>query len=217
MEPVERLTFSDSATALLGAEGPTGAVREFDEQRPLFQWFNGWIVTATTNGLVLVDQHRAHTRILYEQFSSRGAQASQGAQQLLFPAELNLGPADTALLMGSADELVALGFDLDASADGFVLVRGLPPEASERDAGALLDAILSELREAGEVESEWRASRARAGLAKGAAIPSGRTLTRTEMLDLVDGLFACQEPDRDPWGRPTIATFDREAIAARFR
>ena len=79
------------------------------------------------------------------------------------------------------------------------------------------DAVLTELREAGEVDAELRASRATAGLARGAAITAGRTLTRTEMLDLVDGLFACQEPDRDPWGRATIATFDQEAVEARFR
>jgi len=93
----------------------------------------------------------------------------------------------------------------------------LPSDAAEGDPAALIDAVLEELREAGEVDAELRASRALAGVARGAAIPSGRTLTRTEMLDIVDGLFACQEPDRDPWGRPTIATFDREAVASRFR
>ena len=68
-----------------------------------------------------------------------------------------------------------------------------------------------------ELDVDLRQSRAIAGVARGAAIPSGRTLTRKEMLDLVDGLFACQEPDRDPWGRSTLATFDKEAVEARFR
>ena len=96
-------------------------------------------------------------------------------------------------------------------------MAGLPQEAAEGEPSALLDAVLEELREAGEVDRELRKSRAIAGVARGAAIPSGRTLTRAEMLDLVDGLFACQEPDRDPWGRPTLATFDQEAVEARFR
>ena len=73
------------------------------------------------------------------------------------------------------------------------------------------------MREAGEIDEDLRASRAMAGVARGAAVPAGRTLTRAEMRDVVDGLFACQEPDRDPWGRPTIATFDREAVASWFR
>ena len=202
------------------AEGPADSAqggRDFDQNRPLFQLFGGWIVTATRSGLVLIDQHRAHTRILYERFSTTGTDRKTGAQQLLFPAELEVGQADAALLEGSMEDLRQLGFDLDVGHGGVVTVKGLPQEAAERDSAALLDAVLTELREAGEVDAELRASRATAGLARGAAITAGRTLTRTEMLDLVDGLFACQEPDRDPWGRATIATFDQEAVEARFR
>ncbi|MBL6645484.1 MAG: DNA mismatch repair endonuclease MutL [Flavobacteriales bacterium] len=191
----------------------------FDDQRPLFQLFGGWIVTATRSGLVLVDQHRAHTRILYERFSSMAQQTATGhAQQLLFPAALEVGPADCALLASAIPALSGLGFNIEMTDDpGTLRVLGLPSDAAEGDPAALVDAVLEELREAGEVDAELRASRAMAGVARGAAIPSGRTLTRAEMLDVVDGLFACQEPDRDPWGRATLATFDREAVAARFR
>ena len=190
----------------------------FDEQRPLFQLFGGWIVTATRSGLVLVDQHRAHTRILYERFAAMAQQLVTGhAQQLLFPEELEVGLADAALLEDAMPALSQLGFNLEPLQDGRVRVLGLPSDAGEGDPQMLVDAVLMELREAGEVDAEMRASRAMAGVARGAAVPAGRILTRMEMLDIVDGLFACQEPDRDPWGRPTIATFDREAVASRFR
>ena len=208
-----RLVFSESKATPSSETADLG----FDQQRPLFQLFGGWIVTATRSGLVLVDQHRAHTRILYERLSSRPDSAAAGAQQLLFPADLQVGPADVALLQDARDSLMALGFDLAFPEEGVVRVAGLPQEAAEGEPSALLDAVLEELREAGEVDLELRKSRAIAGVARGAAIPSGRTLTRAEMLDLVDGLFACQEPDRDPWGRPTLATFDQEAVEARFR
>ena len=208
-----KLVFSEAEASVDAGQGG----RDFDQNRPLFQLFGGWIVTATRSGLVLIDQHRAHTRILYERFSTTGTDRKTGAQQLLFPAELEVGQADAALLAGSMEDLRQLGFDLDVGHGGMVTVKGLPQEAAERDPAALLDAVLTELREAGEVDAELRASRATAGLARGAAITAGRTLTRTEMLDLVDGLFACQEPDRDPWGRATIATFDQEAVEARFR
>ena len=193
--------------------------RGFDDQRPLFQLFGGWIVTATRSGLVLVDQHRAHTRILYERFASVNQQAIRGhAQQLLFPADLEVGQADCTMLGGAMEALTGLGFDLELAPEaGRIAVKGLPADAAEGDPAMLIDAVLEELRDAGEVDAELRASRALAGVARGAAIASGRTLTRSEMLDIVDGLFACQEPDRDPWGRPTIATFDREAVASRFR
>ena len=190
----------------------------FDEQRPLFQLFGGWIVTATRSGLVLVDQHRAHTRILYERFAGMAQQLVTGhAQQLLFPEELEVGLADAVLLEDAMPALSQLGFNLEPLPDGRVRLLGLPSDAGEGHPQMLVDAVLMELRDAGEVDAEMRASRAMAGVARGAAVPTGRTLTRTEMLDIVDGLFACQEPDRDPWGRPTIATFDREAVASRFR
>lgn len=208
-----KLVFSES----VGAASPSEGQREFDQNRPLFQLFGGWIVTATRSGLVLIDQHRAHTRILYERFATRGVDRATGAQQLLFPAELEVGQADAALLSSALDDLAQLGFDLAVGDGGSVTVKGLPQEAAEGNPASLLDAVLCELRDAGEVDAELRASRAIAGLARGAAIVAGRTLTRTEMLDLVDGLFACQEPDRDPWARPTIATFDQEAVESRFR
>ena len=212
-----RLVFSEAAGS---APEPLPTMGQgFDEQRPLFQLFGGWIVTATRSGLVLVDQHRAHTRILYERFAGMAQQLQSGhAQQLLFPAELEVGAADRALLEDAMPALAALGFNMEAGDEvGVMKILGLPSDAAEGDPASLVDAVLEELREAGEVDAELRASRAMAGVARGAAIPSGRTLTRTEMLDIVDGLFACQEPDRDPWGRPTIATFDREAVASRFR
>ena len=175
-------------------------------------------MTATRSGLVLVDQHRAHTRILYERFAAMAQQLVTGhAQQLLFPEELEVGLADAALLEDAMPALSQLGFNLGPLQDGRVRVLGLPSDAGEGDPQMLVDAVLMELREAGEVDAEMRASRAMAGVARGAAVPAGRILTRMEMLDIVDGLFACQEPDRDPWGRPTIATFDREAVASRFR
>ena len=207
-----RLVFSESKATQSVDEVPL----EFDQQRPLFQLFGGWIVTATRSGLVLVDQHRAHTRILYERLSS-DLSASSGSQQLLFPEDLTVGPADVSVLKGANASLVGLGFDLTFPEEGVVRVSGLPQEAAEGEPALLLDAVLEELRDAGEVDVDLRQSRAIAGVARGAAIPSGRTLTRTEMLDLVDGLFACQEPDRDPWGRSTLATFDKEAVEARFR
>lgn len=212
MDGPARLVFSESK-ATHGEEPALG----FDQQRPLFQLFGGWIVTATRSGLVLVDQHRAHTRILYERLSSSPASTGAGAQQLLFPADLPVGAADVALLTDAQLSLAQLGFDLSFPEEGVVRVSGLPQEAAEGDPAMLVDAVLEELRDAGEVDMELRQSRAIAGVARGAAIPSGRTLTRAEMLDLVDGLFACQEPDRDPWGRPTLATFDKEAVEARFR
>ena len=126
--------FSETKTEKDVGQGTVESPRSFDEQRPLFQLFGGWIVTATRSGLVLVDQHRAHTRILYERFSTSTTQQGQGAQQLLFPSDLDLGPADVLLLRDSSQSLTDLGFDLEFPEDGrsgFWDCRRLQPKGSQ--------------------------------------------------------------------------------------
>ena len=82
-----RLVFSESKATPSSETADLG----FDQQRPLFQLFGGWIVTATRSGLVLVDQHRAHTRILYERLSSRPDSAAAGRNSSSFPPTCRWG------------------------------------------------------------------------------------------------------------------------------
>jgi DNA mismatch repair protein MutL len=184
--------------------------------RPMFQLFDGWIVTTTKAGLVMIDQHRAHARILFDTYTASAAVS----QQLLFPASLECPAAQAGIVLENLDMFRSYGFDLDHLGGADFVVRGIPQDAlaygNSPEPQQLIDDMLAEIDEFGSLDEEAMRSRAAAGLAKSAAIKKGKSLTAVEMRDLIDRLFACEEPGRDPWGRPTIVTFDRDMIAARF-
>lgn len=189
--------------------------------RPMFQLLDGWIVTTTRAGLLMVDPHRAHARILFDSYTDLAAEQSPAvSQQLLFPVTLECSSAHAGIVLEHLEMFRGYGFDLDHLGGSDFVVRGVPAEAmtfgNSPDPQHLIDGMLAEIDEVGSVDEVAMRSRAAAGLAKSTAISNGKSLTDVEMRDLIDRLFACSEPGRDPWGRPTIATFDRDVIAARF-
>jgi DNA mismatch repair protein MutL len=184
--------------------------------RTLFFFRNRFIVTAIRSALLLIDARRAHQRVLYEslveQLESVAAPASP-TQTLLFPEAVDLPPVDTLQLVEAAPWLRKLGLHFEAGADG-VEVTGMPLEG-ESTPKDLIDAVLAEAE--GEVEGISREERVAAGWARRLAHRPGKVLGKEEMEDLVDRLFACSTPARDPFGRPVIVTFEDAEILERFR
>lgn len=185
------------------------------QQRPLFQVQNRFIATTTKSGMLLIDQHRAHQRILYEtlvrQLESDLNQSF--TQQLLFPAPVDLNAADRLFLLESTDWLAKFGLKIGAIEEG-VEVLGMPVEG-ENTPEALIQAVLEERHE--EVAGVSREERVAARLAETLAVRAGKPLKAEEMMDLVDRLFGCSTPALDPFGRPVIVTFEATEIEQRFR
>ncbi len=183
--------------------------------RPLFQLQNKYIVTSTKSGLILVDQHRAHQRILYEtlvrQLESDVNQSI--TQQLLFPAQVDLNAADRLFVLESKNWLAKFGLLVAESDDG-IEVQGMPVEG-ENTPESLILAVLEEREE--EVAGVSREERAAARLAETMAVRIGKSLKPEEMVDLVDRLFGCSTPSLDPFGRTVIVTFESNELEQRFR
>ena len=183
--------------------------------RPLFQLQNKYIVTSTKSGLILVDQHRAHQRILYEtlvrQLESDVNQSI--TQQLLFPAQVDLNAADRLFVLESKNWLAKFGLLVAESDDG-IEVQGMPVEG-ENTPESLILAVLEEREEA--VAGVSREERAAARLAETMAVRIGKSLKPEEMVDLVDRLFGCSTPSLDPFGRTVIVTFESNELEQRFR
>ena len=202
------------------ASGEVGAQLEAGDevvvkQRPLFQLQNKYIVTATKSGLLVVDQHRAHQRILYEelvrQLEPEGTPAA--TQQLLFPAAIDLNAADQLFVLQSRDWLAKFGL-LIAEHDDGIEVQGMPLEA-DTTPESLIQAILEE--RAAEVAGVSREERVAARLAASMAVRVGKALKPEEMVDLVDRLFGCSTPALDPFGRTVIVNFESNELEQRFR
>ncbi|MCK4303269.1 MAG: DNA mismatch repair endonuclease MutL [Candidatus Eisenbacteria sp.] len=181
----------------------------------LWQLHKRYVLAQTRKGLLIIDQHAAHERILYEKIRHRMVQGEAAGQQLLFPVVLELDETQADLFRESQASLARMGFDIEEFGEQSVLVRGVPPLWRARSEAELLRDLLDEagsmnLREGETVEGLARSFACRA------AIKSGEPLSVEEMNQLVDELFATQRPHGDPHGRPTFIFIPLQDLDRRF-
>ncbi|WP_306639919.1 DNA mismatch repair endonuclease MutL [Sanyastnella coralliicola] len=181
----------------------------------VFQVGRNYIVAPIKSGLMVIDQQQAHQRILYEEFMNQDGQHQQHAQQLLYPQNLQLSPGDHALIVSHLEDLKGMGFDVEEFGANDLIVRGLPADSRQQDAGQLVDLIVNALKEGGEHERPGQHALAM-GLARGASIRSGQVLQLAEMRELIDRLFACEVPYYGPTGRQAIVTFTPDDLSSKF-
>ncbi len=186
-------------------------------QRPVFQLLQKYICTTIKSGMIIIDQQRAHERVLYEK--ALEALNNQGAhsQQELFPQTIELSAGDCALLEDLKEELYLLGFTIDQFGQGSIVVNGSPAEAAGQSLQALIETFLEQYKNsAGELENQPRERLARS-MARSLRIKSGKTLDKSEMLHLIDQLFACAQPSNTPSGKPIILSFNEEFLLQKFK
>lgn len=208
----------------LGLESPRPAptgpqqppVQASAPEPELWQLHRMYILAPVRGGLVIVDQHAAHERILYEEATAR-LEGEQGqSQQLLFPALVDLARDRFELLLELGPWLKQLGWDVALLGPPTVVIQGIPAGlAHERPAellGDILDGIADERADATTSVVERFAR----SFACHAAVKAGTPLAPEEMRSLVDRLFATSKPHGDPHGRPTYVRLDLEDIHRRF-
>jgi len=193
--------------------------RESPRAVPLAQYEDSYIVAQDEGGLLVVDQHAAHERILFEQYLAQAEENRIEVQRLLFPVVLELAPQERVLLEEEAGEFARLGFSLEPFGDGAVRLEGVPALASGVDPRDLVRAILGEAR---------RTRAAAAGIGElrrklvtttacHAAIKINHRLSVESMQRLLDDLFRTSNPTTCPHGRPVLFRMTREEIERTFR
>ena len=186
------------------------------ESCALWQYGGKYILVPTQQGLVLVNQHRAHVAILHAQFIDQ-IRLTQGAmQQLLFPEVLSLSPEDMVLMAQIATDLRTIGFDIEQLSPDSYSIQGVPAQLINQSPIPILQHILSQVRERGaDTPTEWREQIART-MAESAAIPYGKTLTETEMRDMMQRLIALPQYRRTPEGKTILSLLSDDEISKRF-
>ncbi len=186
------------------------------ESCALWQYGGKYILVPTQQGLVLVNQHRAHVAILHARFIDQ-IRLTQGAmQQLLFPEVLSLSPEDMVLLEQIADDLRTIGFDIEQLSPDSYSIQGVPAQLINQSPIPILQHILSQVRERGaDTPTEWREQIART-MAESAAIPYGKPLTETEMRDMMLRLIALPQYHRTPEGKIILSLLSDDEISKRF-
>uniref|UniRef100_A0A832I163 DNA mismatch repair protein MutL n=1 Tax=Eiseniibacteriota bacterium TaxID=2212470 RepID=A0A832I163_UNCEI len=183
----------------------------------LWQLHRTYILAPVRGGLVIVDQHAAHERILFEEAMQRLAGERGASQQLLFPALVDLSRDQFDLLLELGPQLRQLGWDLSPLGPPTVVVQGVPSGVRVEHPGRFLQDVLDGIQEAtGRTAAQDVAESLARSYACHAAVRSGDPLTQEEMRTLVDRLFATSRPHGDPHGRPTFVRLDLDELHRRF-
>jgi DNA mismatch repair protein MutL len=183
----------------------------------IWQLHDRYILTPVKSGILVIDQQRAHERILFEKYSHAIEQHNAHVQQLLFPETLEFSPSDSALVNGLLEDLNALGFDLRSFGNNTYVVHGIPAGTEEKGCVELLEGVLETYKmNEQELHLAPRENMARS-MAKQAAIKAGRSLSVLEMRALADELFACEMPSHAPDGKPAFINFPIDELDRRFK
>ncbi len=196
---------------------PATATRAAETDAEFWQLHRTYILAPVRGGLIIVDQHAAHERILYEEALARMAGGRGSSQQLLFPALVDLSRDQFELLLELGPWLGQLGWDLSPLGPPTVVIQGIPAGLRHEQPGQLLQDLLDGLGEdSGRSADEDIAERLARSYACHAATRAGDRLSQLEMRTLVDRLFATSKPHGDPHGRATFVRLDLEDLHRRF-
>ena len=182
------------------------------EQIPkVFQLFKKYIVTSTRSGLLIINQNRAHQRVLYEAFLSSITERNINSQQLMFPKELELSTKQLALFDDFEDNLKAMGFILERHNNKLMII-GIPSICDNRQVEQLFDEVLASSDSSEDLESFSQADYIAKLMSRSLAVDSNKPLSTIEQQVLVDDLFACKEPLTCPFNRKIFITLDKEEL-----
>lgn len=202
------------------SEEQTASIFDDDNQveqtNTTYQIHNKYIVSAIKSGMLVIDQHRAHQRVLYEDFLKNLTIKEAASQQLLFPLQLHFSPQDIAIINQLKDDLEHTGFVFSSVKNESIDITGVPIGVPESEVSIILEQLISDVEN--EVpDSHFSASDLLAkSMAKSLAIKTGQSLQKDEQEHLVNKLFACKEPNVSPTNRTTFITMSVDELDKKF-
>jgi DNA mismatch repair protein MutL len=189
---------------------------QISENRPIWQVHNKYIISQIRNGLMIIDQHVAHERILYERAIANFENSLPSSQQLLFAETVELGASDYSLVKELLPHLERIGFDLKPFGKNTVVIEGIPADVKVGNERKILQDVLDEFKNNENAGiSDVRDNLAKSFACK-AAIKAGDRLTTSEMVALIEHLFLTKMPYVCPHGRPVIVKIPLEELDKRF-
>lgn len=181
-----------------------------------YQIHKKYIVSAIKSGMLVIDQGRAHQRVLYEQFLTNITVQKASSQQLLFPLELYFSSDEMILLKELQSSLENTGFVFDAFNTDSIQISGLPIGMAESEVSIVLEELISNLQNEIPESSFSQSDSIAKSMAKSMAVKTGTYLTVKEQDNLVNSLFACKDPNVSPFQRPTFITLTVEDLDKKF-
>ena len=181
-----------------------------------YQIHKKYIVSPIKSGMVIMDQQRAHQRVLYEQFLTNMTVQQASSQQLLFPLELHFSNEEMKLILELKPSLETTGFVFEAIHKDSVHISGIPINTTESEVSIVLEQLVSDLLDGIPDSSFSQNDTIAKSMARSLAVKTGTYLTEKEQENLVNNLFACKDPNVSPFQKPTFITMRVEDIDKKF-
>lgn len=200
------------------AAGQIPVIAEGDVAAPpsLMQLKGHYILSQNKNGLLIVEQRRAHIRVLFEKFISCTESGCIPSQKVIFPEMLVLSPAENVVLENILDQVTILGFDLSYLGDNSWAVNGVPSVESINNHVELLREIVNDVSSGVDITIDGVREKIALNMARSAAIPSGRQMTASEMEHLLSDLFCLSTPGYTPDGLKVVSEISLDEISKLF-
>ena len=214
---LESESFEDAPIEELPAEASNPENLFTEVSNPCYQYKGRYIVTSLKSGLAIIDQHRAHVRILFDQYLSNIRQQQGVSQQVLFPEIVEFTTAEAAVLPSLLEDLRFVGFDLSNLGNDNYAINGLPAGIENLDPVNLVKDIVDRAIETGCEVHEKICEAIALSLAKAAAIRPGKSLSLEEMDHLIASLFSCPDSNLTPDGKTIISMLTDEELERRFK
>ena len=187
-----------------------------DHLATTFQLRRKYVVSTVKSGMLVIHQHRAHQRILFEKFLGEITVKEGVSQQLLFPLELTFNKQELGILNEIRDSLTNIGFAFESLEQETVKVTGVPLAVPESGIGTVLDRLIADYKEGFTDGSISQAEVLAKVLSKNLAVKTGEVLDQESQLALVNNLFACKEPTLSPFQKITYTIISEGDIDKKF-
>lgn len=216
--PTEKVSATNWQSLYKGLESEIPKAPEMPDDEPVqirmeeqqfaksfVQFKNKYILTPVKSGLMIIDQKRAHERILYERLIQALESNEVASQQQLFPETFELNASDATLLASILPDLRALGFDIREFGKNSFIINGTPGVLNASSPIEIIESLLEEYKNSPVSLQEKARETVAISLAQASAIPYGMALKPGEINELIDNLFACQTPNFSPKGKKVLS------------
>ncbi len=180
------------------------------------QVLNQYIVSAISSGLLIIDQQRAHERILYEHYSQQSIKET-ASQQILFPVQCSFSAADAEIISEILPDLRDMGFEMNTLGNTVFVATAIPAEVKESEVQTLLNEIVEDYKNSLMQKFVDKQKSVALSMAKRLAVRNGKKLKQEEMQNIIAQLFSCKVPNVSPFGKKTMIIMKDNDLTEKFK
>ncbi|WP_417859557.1 DNA mismatch repair endonuclease MutL [Xanthomarina gelatinilytica] len=213
-------TQQDFTSVQFESEEQTGSIfkdsNQVETKQTTFQIQNKYIISTIKSGMLVIDQYRAHQRVLYEDFLQHITVKESMSQQLLFPVQLHFPPQEIEILRQVKEDLEHTGFLFSNFTNDGIEISGVPVHVPESEVSVILEQLISDIENEVPDSNFSPTDLLAKSMAKSLAVKSGQSLSVTEQEHLVNSLFGCKEPNMSPTNKSTFVTLSVDELDKKF-